>query len=276
MTEVVFLDLDETLVAQERAFRGAYRSVACLAAEVAGVDEDSFAKAIPTVAASCLDKLRVAAFVRRCCFGGRDLLWGDPSGDTTELRELAAVAPAYRADCWSTLLARSSIADCGLGQKLDNRFRDEMTTRMAAFDDVRPALDRLHSRYRLAIITNGMPAAQFAKVRRLGLDQYFDRVIASAEIGIGKPAREIFQYALKRMNTSATQSMMVGDSLDGDIAGAQNAGMRACWMRRAATLSGNNTNGVPIISDLTGLEAVLKPHRPQRPPAEQYAPSPLP
>lgn len=258
MISVIFLDLDETLVAQEEAFAGAYRATAELAAEAAGVDAESFARAIPVVAASCFERLPIAGFVRRCRFGGRDVLWGNPFGSSEALRELAALAPKYRQDVWTTVLAQHSVSDQELWGRLDARFRHEMTTRVAAFAEVERVLVKLSSRYRLAIITNGMPAAQAEKVRRLGFEQYFETLVASAEIGIGKPAGEIFRHALAGMSVPADESVMVGDSLDGDVKGARQVGMRACWVRRDASAAANDAASIPSIPNLTGLEALLE------------------
>ena len=244
MISVIFLDLDGTLVAQEEAFSGAYRATAGLAAEAEGVNPDSFARAIPGVAASCFERLRIAEFVRRCRFGGRDVLWGNPSGSSEALRELAALAPVYREDVWTTLLAQHSVSNDELCRRLDARFRHEMMTRIAAFAEVERVLMKLSSRYRLAIITNGMPAAQTEKVRRLGFGKYFEALAASAEIGIGKPAGEIFRHALAGMSVPAAESVMVGDSLEGDVKGAGQAGMMACWVRRSDGLG--TTAGILI------------------------------
>jgi len=264
MTRVIFLDLDETLIAQEKAFALAYQSVATLATKVVDVDRDSLAEFIPVVAASCFDKLAVAGLVRRCRFGGRDVLWGDPSGDSEVLRQLTAVAPAYRKDVWSTLLAKHSITDPALAESLDACFRHEMTTKMTAFDEVEQVLTNLRQNYRLAIITNGMPAAQQAKLQRLGLNNHFETLIASADIGVGKPAGEIFRHALAVMRVGAHEAIMVGDSWDGDVIGARREGMNACWVRRDDADPMANTEGTPIISDLSSLIALL-----QSPPARE-------
>ena len=258
MIRVIFLDLDGTLVAQEEAFSGAYRATAGLVAEAAGVSPDSFARAIPGVAASCFETLRIAEFVRRCQFGGRDVLWGNASGSSEALRELAALAPVYREDVWTTLLAQHSVSDEELCGRLDARFRHEMIMRIAAFAEVERVLMKLSSRYRLAIITNGMPAAQTEKVRRLGFGKYFEALVASAEIGIGKPAGEIFRHALAGMSVPAAESVMVGDSLEGDVKGAGQAGMMACWVRRDTSASENDAASIPTIPDLTGLELLLE------------------
>lgn len=78
---------------------------------------------------------------------------------------------------------------------------------------------------------------------------------------IGKPEVHIFQEAVKRLGTSPEETLMVGDRLETDIAGGQNAGCRT-----GMVLSGVNTleegkNWQPkidlIADDLTSLVDML-------------------
>lgn len=74
-------------------------------------------------------------------------------------------------------------------------------------------------------------------LRDLNLIEYFDFVLISAEVGIQKPQREIFQLALqqaqqKHAALQATDCFYVGDHYDGDVAGARNAGLTPVWLVR--------------------------------------------
>jgi putative hydrolase of the HAD superfamily len=267
MMKVVFVDLDETLVAQERAFECAYQAVARLAADVAGVDVGSFAEAVPKVADACFGGLRAAEFVRRCRFGGRDVLWGDTGvGDaegqagaaaSESLRQLGKEATAYRVAVWSSLLEEFGVRNTDLCGSLDARFRREMEAGIETFPDVPSALERLSRSYRLGVITNGLPLSQRRKLERLGMARHFETLVASAEVGVGKPAGEIFRSALNRMRVAAGDALMVGDSLEGDVLGAQRAGMRAIWLRRGGQIGEGFADAVPVAADLQKLEAVL-------------------
>jgi len=59
----------------------------------------------------------------------------------------------------------------------------------------------------------------------------------------GKPSAYLFQLALQRLGTSATQTLVVGDRLDSDVAGGQAVGCRT-----ALVLS-----GVSSVEDLEGF-----------------------
>ena len=76
------------------------------------------------------------------------------------------------------------------------------------------------------------------------LTGYFDEVIVSAAVGFRKPRREIYDYALKKMNARADSSVMIGDTFIADILGAKQIGMKAVWATRYAKA------GQVIIPDL--------------------------
>jgi putative hydrolase of the HAD superfamily len=87
--------------------------------------------------------------------------------------------------------------------------------------------------WRLAILTNGLPPVQAAKIHALGLAQHVDHIVYAAEYADkGKPNRAVFAEVLRRLNLVPSQCVMVGDDADCDIRGGREAGMRTIWMRR--------------------------------------------
>lgn len=92
------------------------------------------------------------------------------------------------------------------------------------FPEVLPTLEILFRSYRLGVVTNGN-----ADVRRLGLADYFAFTLCAEDLGIGKPDLRPFHEALRRGNASADRAVHVGDHPGDDIAGAQQAGLRAIW-----------------------------------------------
>lgn len=86
-------------------------------------------------------------------------------------------------------------------------------------------LDYLVGRYEMHIITNGFPEVQWIKLRNSGLENYFQSVFISEEIGHKKPQAGIFDFALKSCDASKEDSLMIGDSLEADIIGAKNSGI---------------------------------------------------
>jgi putative hydrolase of the HAD superfamily len=99
------------------------------------------------------------------------------------------------------------------------------------------ALLRLRGRYRLVVATNAedSPAADVRlALARVGLDEYVDDVISSADVGDHKPNYAFFRAALlhegaRGLPLDPRRAVMVGDGTTNDIAGAQRAGMRTIW-----------------------------------------------
>ena len=85
-------------------------------------------------------------------------------------------------------------------------------------------LDYLRPRYKLYILSNGFTELQRNKMRSAGIEHYFDDVILSEDIGINKPQRGLFDYALTVAGRAANESLMIGDSMETDIEGARAAG----------------------------------------------------
>ncbi|MFC3199204.1 YjjG family noncanonical pyrimidine nucleotidase [Parapedobacter deserti] len=90
-------------------------------------------------------------------------------------------------------------------------------------------LSYLQEKYTLHLISNGFGDAAEIKVTKCGLRKYFSTIVISESVGVHKPHPRIFHYAVANAKTSISDSVMVGDSLDADIRGAQNVGMDAIY-----------------------------------------------
>ena len=123
-------------------------------------------------------------------------------------------------------------------------------------------LRELRRSWQLAIVTNGVPAIQTAKVAALGLDDLVDTVVYATEhgSGAGKPEPAPFLEALRRLDVPAAQAIFVGDDEVADICGATECGMRAIqtlqWKRAASALISNRAaahvhriEDVPAVAD---------------------------
>ena len=92
------------------------------------------------------------------------------------------------------------------------------------------ALDYLHGKYALHIITNGFEDVQPRKLRASGITDYFETMVTSETSGAKKPAPEIFEYALRGANAKLEESIMIGDNPSTDIKGAAAFGMKTVFL----------------------------------------------
>jgi putative hydrolase of the HAD superfamily len=90
----------------------------------------------------------------------------------------------------------------------------------------------------------------------LGWSGYFDDVIASAVVGVEKPAGEIFEEALRLGNVSRDRVVHVGNDPVTDIEGASRAGIDAVLVDRRGTVEAPQATFV--VPDLNGLPAIVE------------------
>jgi len=70
---------------------------------------------------------------------------------------------------------------------------------------------------------------QHVKIAACGLDNYFQRLFISEEVGCQKPHPGIFHAAVTAFNAPKKSVLMIGDNWDNDIAGAQNYGIHQVY-----------------------------------------------
>jgi HAD superfamily hydrolase (TIGR01549 family) len=85
------------------------------------------------------------------------------------------------------------------------------------------------------VVTNNLIEEQRLKLERCGLTTLVDHLVTSEESGYAKPHSGIFSHALQRVDASADEAVMFGDSWEVDVLGAQAAGIRAVWFNRFRT-----------------------------------------
>ncbi|MCU1473754.1 HAD family hydrolase [Amnibacterium sp.] len=132
--------------------------------------------------------------------------------------------------------------------------------------DALPCLDALEQRIpgvRFGVITNGDLAFQTAKLEALGIQERFEHVVTSGELGFAKPDPRIFAEAARRFTVRLDACAYVGDRIRTDAVGAATAGMTGIWLDRGAVdvdpadLAEARRLGLPVISGLGDLPGLL-------------------
>lgn len=99
------------------------------------------------------------------------------------------------------------------------------------YDDAIQCLEFLSKKYKIGVIANQSLGTK-ERLAQKGVLKYIDLVIASAEEGVAKPDRRIFEIALEKSNCKAANSIMIGDRIDNDIVPANLLGMKTIWIKR--------------------------------------------
>lgn len=116
---------------------------------------------------------------------------------------------------------------------------------------------------RLGLVTNAFAPMRLRdrELAQLGLPpETFDCRLSSADVGYLKPHPAIFEAALDCLGVRSDEAVFVGDSLETDIAGAQNVGMRGVLRAGPETSRLPDDLSIPpdaVIADLADLPAVL-------------------
>ncbi len=123
------------------------------------------------------------------------------------------------------------------------------------YDDVLPCLRTLRSAgVHMALVSNALGHSLEEVVVHFALDEFIESTLSSAELGIVKPAPEVFRAALVRAGVEPQAAVMVGDSVEDDVKGALACGCRAILLDRDRRFA-----GVPLarIESLADLPAAL-------------------
>lgn len=150
--------------------------------------------------------------------------------ETLEPKAPKPPSGAIRPTIWRNALRAKGIDDADLARRLAARYDTIRIERVELFPETLPVLKALHGRYKMAIITNGFAETHEAKIARLEISKYFDRVVLAGEMELAKPDPAIFAHAMNELGVGPDESVMVGDRFQRDIVGAHAAGMRAIWV----------------------------------------------
>lgn len=112
-------------------------------------------------------------------------------------------------------------------------FADEFMRYVCLDEDTIDVLQKLHGKYKLAIVSNfAIPECIWKLLEKFGLREFFDAVLISGAINKRKPSPEIFKQALKDLHVNASDAVFVGDTPSMDVKGAKDFGIRAILIER--------------------------------------------
>lgn len=126
-----------------------------------------------------------------------------------------------------------------LGEVIYEALRVRTPDIRVLFEDTLATLAALKARgYLLGVVSNrhygGAPFSE--DLREMSLLDYIElrHMAISADLGIRKPNPDIFLYTLNSLQVSPEEAVMVGDSLRGDITGANRLNILSIWMPKTS------------------------------------------
>lgn len=133
------------------------------------------------------------------------------------------------------LLGEEVPEDQGLDAWYAYRYGPLYEAAWSCYADVVPCLDALaglEKPSRLAVLTNGDPDQQRAKLARFGLLERFEAVLTPSQLGTAKPDPATFTASCAYLGVDPRSVISVGDWLEGDVIAATEAGLCAAWIDR--------------------------------------------
>ena len=226
-TRAVFFDVDFTLIYPGPAFQGEGYRTFCLGH---GMDVDPARFPAAVISAShILDREQDAVYNPQIFVDYTAHIIRAMGGSGEAVEECAAEIYREWASCQHFLL----------------------------YEDVPAALEALaDSGVLIGLISNSHRSLD-AFQEHFELDGLIDVAVSSSEHGYMKPHPSIFQAAMKLARVSASDALMVGDSLTQDIEGARRIGMRGVLVRRSSAADSGMDMNVPVIRSLAELPDLL-------------------
>ncbi len=210
--QAVFFDLDETLLDDDAAMRGA-ASLTChaLARKYPWLDIENLA--------DTYTRLSNEAWTS---YGSVPKATGSVVSSGREIRQ----------QVWGRALSLYGISHRDAAELAATVYQQERRRTYRLFPDAVELLTAILGRFKTGIITNGAGDVQREKILVTGIGAFIDELFISGELGVGKPDPEIFRIGLQTLGVSSDEALHIGDSLSSDIAGAKSAGMQTVWVNR--------------------------------------------
>ena len=143
-------------------------------------------------------------------------------------------------------------------QAMSDIYVEELGANGELYPGALDLLGYMAPRASVALLTNGLGEVQRARIERLGIEDLFDAIVISAEVGAAKPHAEIFDIAFGRLGSPGKESaLMVGDNLSADIGGGANYGIATCWYNPGRKAAGPDHRISHVIQTLDELRAYI-------------------
>lgn len=91
------------------------------------------------------------------------------------------------------------------------------------------AVEAAKRRGRVGLVTNGPESRQAAKLETLPFGDAFEAIVYAGDLSRRKPNSDPFEQGVESLSVPVGETIHIGDSLEYDVVGAQNAGLTAAW-----------------------------------------------
>lgn len=130
---------------------------------------------------------------------------------------------------------------------------------MVLYPHVRPTLTALlRMGLKLALVSDAPRMSVWMRLVSLGLDAYFDAVVANEDTGKRKPHEAPFRRALEQLGVEPVEALMIGDWAERDMVGARALGMVTVFARYGDDFNTKDPGADHEINDIADLVGIVR------------------
>lgn len=142
-----------------------------------------------------------------------------------------------------------------LGPKVSDHMRENYTPEIWLPEETHTVLPKLREAgYTLGVVSNRDNQYQ-NEIDEMGMGDYFRFSLAAGEVKSWKPEPGIFHAALERSESSAQETLYIGDNYFADVVGARRAGLQPVLYDPKGLF---HEPGCPVITSFEDLTGLLK------------------
>lgn len=143
------------------------------------------------------------------------------------------------------------------GTAVEKSFLANLNHCAVKVDGAEELLSYLAAKYVLCTASNAPTVQNKTRLRYSGLNKYFTHEFVSEEIGYAKPDPRFFDVCFGVLSPiDRKETVMIGDSLTADVAGAVNYGIKTVWFNRGE-INKVPPKGVTEVKKLADIEKIL-------------------
>lgn len=111
---------------------------------------------------------------------------------------------------------------------------------------------------KLGLVSDAPRMSAWTRLIFLGMDSFFDTVVANEDTGKKKPDPAPFKLALSRLGVEPQESIMIGDWAERDMVGAKLIGMKTAFARYGDDFNTKDSGADFELTDISQIINIIK------------------
>jgi putative hydrolase of the HAD superfamily len=154
---------------------------------------------------------------------------------------------------------KAQAAESSFVQGATDAFCSEFMNYVRIDENAAETLKQLHKKYQLGIVSNfAIPECVTNILDKHNLTSLFDIIVVSAAVNKRKPHPDIFKIALEKLKLKPSEAVFVGDTVDADVKGGRDAGMKTVYIERRPQVGLEKTPPDQTVRNLSELSVAIE------------------